>query len=776
MLLKLLVAINLWYFVPLPSRINVEGHPTIQCAQTGAGKLSTGHTTYETWDWSHGSFTIGAKRYDSYFGGAMNSAYGFYEADLNITQVFRANASAPEAQHCNYTLNPKAAWKLLFCDENDQKMKLRINAVQQTDPSTGKILTLEGWLHIEVELVDKEDSIRMMYLQMYDEYFNAIGEFIRDPTEQCTSSDPEIFVSPTEFQYLPCSAIGAREAQPSQAVYMVDRKDLNDKSLNISLYLPSKEMSRAVHLTWRMNEYWCSRHYRIIPMVFVLTTKNIEDWSKTTHSGAVGDSYFGFYEQLGTWRLYRKIPNYWLLPDWIGAADIKHPDRGALLCNNPIWNASWIRGKFKHSVNQEYMHHSNVYTVYRGPEKVDRGALTCQQNPYFIKNYAKFVGRCQGHRSKNTSSSYFHNCNTNTSSPEFQGLKYTFVKLTPNPGRYKPCRSPQTLEDAINISREDATFTKPVIEIGYGLSHKSRAKTSIGRFWRGRKFHGIVCLIVTLFLMPISHFMARHYKETFMDFQFKGIHIWYWVHVCGSFAALGVLLTGQIAMGHTLESWGRSKSLYAIWHHALGWISIFLHILMVLYGGFRSAIQKRNKIVMILHSTVGFLIHGLNIFVLIPISTFIPASPSLRQCDRFGYPTGLSVTFWITLAWAGLDALFHGFLTVLQITADKRLEIKRPLLWCPILPILDPNSHVDMRSSGLRKLLFYLYLFLSIVFTLGATIHLAVKYQPDFCVIGEMSCKAALGCTKIGLAMCKKLSIKNAQDKRGSRQSTYLWN
>ncbi|CAL8140428.1 unnamed protein product [Orchesella dallaii] len=105
--------------------------------------------------------------------------------------------------------------------------------VLQTDPTSGNLITLEGWLNIEVELVDKEDSIRMMYLQMYDEYFNAIGEFIKDPAGQCPPSDPEIFVSPTEFQYLPCSAIGAREAQPSQAVYMVDRKDLIDKSLNI---------------------------------------------------------------------------------------------------------------------------------------------------------------------------------------------------------------------------------------------------------------------------------------------------------------------------------------------------------------------------------------------------------------------------------------------------------------------------------------------------------------------------------------------------------------
>ncbi|CAL8140417.1 unnamed protein product [Orchesella dallaii] len=154
--------------------------------------------------------------------------------------------------------------------------------------------------------------------------------------------------------------------------------------------------------------------------------------------------------------------------------------------------------------------------------------------------------------------------------------------------------------------------------------------------------------------------------------------------------------------------------------------------------------------------------------MLVLLSTFIPASPSLRQCDRDGLPTGISVTFWMTLMWAWLDALFHVFLTAVQITADNTLRINRPL-YCPILPILDPNSYRDMRRSGLRKMLFYLYLFHGVVFTLGATIHLALKYQADDCLIGDMSCKAALGCTEVGLALCKKLKYKNCT---GGRRQT----
>ncbi|CAL8134414.1 unnamed protein product [Orchesella dallaii] len=65
-----------------------------------------------------------------------------------------------------------------------------------------------------------------------------------------------------------------------------------------------------------------------------------------------------------------------------------------------------------------------------------------------------------------------------------------------------------------------------------------------------------------------------------------------------------------------------------------------------------------------------------------------------------------------------------------------------------------------MRRSGLRKLLLYSYLFLSVILTLVATVDLAAKSKPDGCIIGEMSCKAALGCTKVALAMCRKLKYK----------------
>ncbi|ODM90121.1 hypothetical protein Ocin01_16561 [Orchesella cincta] len=229
-----------------------------------------------------------------------------------------------------------------------------------------------------------------------------------------------------------------------------------------------------------------------------------------------------------------------------------------------------------------------------------------------------------------------------------------------------------------------------------------------------------------------------------MDYQYHGVHIWFWVHSGASIGSLGLLICGQIALGKGIESWGRSQSLFSIAHHSIGWISILVFVLMVILGKLRNAKKRWLNVLLRAHSVVGFMLY------------FFNSSPSLRRCGREGYPTGISVEMYITMAWTGLDLVFHGFLTALQMTADRTLGIRRPM-FCPIMPILSPHSHKDMKRSGFRKVLLVLYVILSALFMLAATLHLGLRFQPEVCTIGEMSCKAALGCTPLGLAMCKKL-------------------
>ncbi|CAL8139228.1 unnamed protein product [Orchesella dallaii] len=195
----------------------VYSHPTIQCAHTGSGYLA--YDNKRGWKRRQGPFTIGAKKFDSVYGGAMYS--GFYDHWFASPSFF-FGADGVEKQHCPYTHKPfygenitkygTSKGEIALCDEKDERVILRVNQVQQTDKS-GTKHTLAGWLHLEVELRDKSDQIRMIYAQMYDEYYNAVGEFVMDPTEQCQASKPDLYLTPTPYQYLPCSAIGAREAK-----------------------------------------------------------------------------------------------------------------------------------------------------------------------------------------------------------------------------------------------------------------------------------------------------------------------------------------------------------------------------------------------------------------------------------------------------------------------------------------------------------------------------------------------------------------------------------
>ncbi|ODN06372.1 hypothetical protein Ocin01_00306 [Orchesella cincta] len=492
---------------------------------------------------------IGADKFASIFGSVMRS--GVVDGSVPIF----IGPDGVEKQDCLYSWNPGAARDLELCDEQDKRFKIKIYAVQQTD-SNGTTHLLNGWLHIEIELVDKSDSIRFVYAQVDDDLFNAIGEFVTDPLEQCPPSDPSVFLGPTPYQVLPCSAVGPREVKPSQAVYMVAKQDLLDPKTgepSEPLLMPIENLRHGVHFTWRLNEYWCNRHFKFRPEVYILTTKSIELWRINTKNGtATGQDLYKDHF------LYRKMPNYWLRSEWVGAADIKHPNRGDLKCDKLVTNdepghltgvATWINLTPKSTVKQEYIH----------PDfQVGSVRFACQTHPYEAPRitYTAFGGRCTENHTvtrKRTSHDYLQACNTNSSSTEFEGLnftKYTQYTKTLNISRSlqcsNPCRGPVTVEDAINISN---IFVKTVTKedlLNPGLVHTTRSKHNILRFWRGRKYHGILCIFCAMFLNPVSLFAARYLKETFMQHQCCSIQVWFWVHICCSIASITLFVTSQI--------------------------------------------------------------------------------------------------------------------------------------------------------------------------------------------------------------------------------------
>jgi len=157
-----------------------------------------------------------------------------------------------------------------------------------------------------------------------------------------------------------------------------------------------------------------------------------------------------------------------------------------------------------------------------------------------------FTGRCKhlfrtwdGSNLIRPPSGQLHSCNTDPNAKEFEGLNITFQKysdylnnltLNRNQSCIAPCRAPNKTDiEDIKKFPEGPIGLKNSSKGSSGSNHVSRSRTSVAKFWFGRKFHGVMCLIVTLFLMPVSNFLARYYKETFMDRQFKSVHLWYWV-------------------------------------------------------------------------------------------------------------------------------------------------------------------------------------------------------------------------------------------------------
>ncbi|CAL8143306.1 unnamed protein product [Orchesella dallaii] len=774
------------------------------CAQTGAGlgAWKRGNPPdhfipFLGWHKRYGYYSIGAKKYDSEYAGVWRTtvyANVYFTHNLSFpADIFprekQGDWESPfKAIHCPFKYEPRLVDMVDPCDRSNM-FEMKMYAVKQSGPD-GVERTMKGWLHIELKLLHPDDEFRIVYLQMRDEYFNAIGEFVSDPKEQCPSNDETLFTSPTSKQFLPCTATGLRETTSSQALYVVHPDILLDPEAKDPSkgYIPAGGLKKGIHFTWRYGEYWCNRHYMIRPDAFIITKKMIERRQATfkKYPGILerGDELEPHWDYP---RFIRKTPKYWLRADWFGAHDIKLPS-SRLRCEELIVEessgevtdaASWILDVVESSLLNDYL---NPKYFYQGTPTT-WFYQSCQANPQLKKpkDAAIFLGRCK-HLFKTTdkngtvqllpSNSQLHTCNTNSSAREFEGINVTFANfesykeyrenLSFNRSKQcdQPCRAPLNMTDVEEIQSFNVSGA-----IGFKINKTEsnftgRTKDSLAKFWRGRKFHGILCIICAMFVTPVSLFAARYLKETAMKYAFAGIQIWYWIHVANSLALFAIYYSSQTAIGPSIQSWGHSEDGFAIFHYIVGWISHAVLTAMIVFGGIRSGIYGSSvnvrKVFMTAHSIVGFGQYWVNIFLVL-ISTWIPASPTADACGEDGLPTGVSSVFIIVLSWAVFDILIHAAMTFLLFSVDTHLGIRRPW-YCPILPILTGDSHQDMMGSFLRLIVFLNYVVISAGFTLGTILVISLQAQIPGCVFGEMSCKSPLGCTSAAVSMCRKLN------------------
>ncbi|ODM89154.1 hypothetical protein Ocin01_17528, partial [Orchesella cincta] len=729
------------------------------------------------WDVKLGFFSIGAKKYDSNYGAVWrvtnakkNLPTRLYPSDIFPREKPGDYESPFLKTHCPFRYDRRVLDFLDPCDFGNT-FEMKMYAVKQKGMD-GVERALAGWVHIELKLLDPTDEIRIIYLQMRDEFFNAIGEFVMDPAEQCPSNDEDVFVSPTNKQFLPCTATGLRETAPSQALYMVSREILLDETAKdpANGYIPEGDFKRGIHVTWRLGD------------AFIITKRMIQKREKTLEEIPSIYQYPGDHLQpnYDYPRYLRKIPDYWLRADWFGAHDIKSGP-GPLECNELILDDTGNpTGAAPSSLENDYL---NPKYYYLGAKNT-YFYQSCQVDPQNVKPEDAVVleGRCV-HLFKtveNNGDTYMplhpsinklHNCTRNTTAPEFLGVNFesyknytAMVQTARNRTCNTPCRPPVVnTSDVDDIKAFNVSGTTGLTLNKTESSHTERTTDSLAKFWRGRKFHGILCIICTMFVTPVSLFAARYFKETVMKHVFAGLQIWYWIHVANSLGLFAIYFSSQMAIRPSISSWGHSEDAFATSHYILGWISHTIFTLMLVFGGVRggthgSAVKVR-KMIMTAHAFVGFAQYWINL-LLVLISTWIPASPTADACGENGLPTGVSAVAILTITWAAVDIMFHGAIMFIQISGDTKLGFKRPW-YLPIVPILPSDSTNDMDGSFLRQIVFLVYLGISGTFTFSTILTLGLSAQVPGCVFGEMTCKSPLGCSSAALSMCRNLKYSN---------------
>lgn len=191
---------------------NVLGfHATAHCVQVGQANFNRNCDYSKTCHYSqklgNGYHTIGAYKFrtthqflDSSFGPPVLSGPNNVNNPFVPPRYF-LDTSSP----CPYQYHPQQLKNVELCPTDDV-VEIRTYAVKQNG------VVMQGWLHFEVLFWDHSDSIMGIYIQVRDEWYNAIGEFVTKQNESCAATTFAV-PAPSPYQVLPCSAVGSREVK-----------------------------------------------------------------------------------------------------------------------------------------------------------------------------------------------------------------------------------------------------------------------------------------------------------------------------------------------------------------------------------------------------------------------------------------------------------------------------------------------------------------------------------------------------------------------------------
>lgn len=110
-----------------------------------------------------------------------------------------------------------------------------------------------------------------------------------------------------------------------------------------------------------------------------------------------------------------------------------------------------------------------------------------------------------------------------------------------------------------------------------------------------------------MYFIPISNFLARFFKETFLPEDVAGFRVWYFMHLAVAVLVINVSLSGIASNFKVSRVWGRSWSAAGTNHGGLGWSCIALYVIVLILGPMRPENPRARIAMMRSHALLGYL-------------------------------------------------------------------------------------------------------------------------------------------------------------------------
>lgn len=338
-------------------------------------------------------------------------------------------------------------------------------------------------------------------------------------------------------------------------------------------------------------------------------------------------------------QVYRKVGDFWLRPKYYGASDIKLP-KTTLKCDlevrldtpsgtylRDVHLYPWIHDYAVLSeLSNDYVNSNNIYVDKRSKRETVKVCQADVRRMYPVPDYdfqlaeintdesvATFAGRCLKSDVKVPNHLTRHDCAVTETDPEFQDIPVT--------GKHSnfladlkakkvslcgiSCRAPENEEDLKEIKKRTGSSRKLNIS---GLPELRLIVKNL-ELYSGRVYHSIAAVIWIMFILPVGLFVARYYKETFMNLEPGGLHLWYYVHLGGTFVGISLFVSSISSLWQFQEDWGRSTSIPGLVHTVVGYFLPTIFIGLAGTGSLSHNHIKKRKVLITGHSVLGFTVY-----------------------------------------------------------------------------------------------------------------------------------------------------------------------